>query len=119
MKNKGFTLIELTAIVLILGVIFLVSYPTLENILNKSEKDQLNIDEENIILAAKTYLNKNNSEYDFNVGSKISVPITSLVENELVDSSANIPDCYVVCEVTSNSILDCKVEIIPADVTTQ
>lgn len=113
MKNKGFTLIEITAIVLIFGVIFLVSFPTLENILEKSEKDQQNIDEENIILAAKTYINKHNSEYDFNGGSKISVSITSLVENELIDSNENIPADYVVCEINSNDILDCKLKKFP------
>lgn len=112
-KNRGFTLIEITAVVLILGVIFLVSYPTLENILNKSEKDQLSVDEENIILAAKTYINKHSSEYDFTVGSKLSVQITSLVEDELIDSSDNINVNSVVCEIASDNTLNCKIQKFP------
>ena len=50
MKNKGFTLIEITAVVLILGVIFLISFPTLHNILKKSDKDQVDVDNKNIIM---------------------------------------------------------------------
>ena len=32
-NNKGFTLVEITAVVLILGVIFLISYPTIERLM--------------------------------------------------------------------------------------
>ena len=39
MNKKGFTLIEITAVVLTLAVIFLVSYPTLQHILKKSEEN--------------------------------------------------------------------------------
>ena len=36
MKKTGFTLIEITAVVLILGVIFLISFPTIQRLMKKS-----------------------------------------------------------------------------------
>ena len=71
MNKKGFTLIEITAVVLTLAVIFLVSYPTLHRILKKSEKDENEITDSNIIVAAKTYFNLHNSEYSFLDGSTL------------------------------------------------
>ena len=49
-NNRGFTLIEITAVVLILGVIFLISYPTMERLLKKSEQDKEKYNKDNIIM---------------------------------------------------------------------
>ena len=109
MKNKGFTLIEITAVVLILGVIFLISFPTLHNILKKSDKDQVDVDNKNIIMAAKTYINLHKDDYDFSEGSKQVVYLNDLVKEELVDDDNYSDTNAVICEI-QNAMQVCKVD---------
>lgn len=108
MKNKGFTLIEITAVVLILGVIFLISFPTLSNILKKSEKDQTDVDNQNIIMAAKTYINLHKDNYDFSEGVNQVVYLNDLVEEDLLDNNNYSDSMAVVCEIQNKKQM-CKV----------
>ena len=89
MNSKGFTLIELTAVVLILAIIFLVSFPSLLS-LTKSDKDQ-EYDKmvENLCLAGKSYIYDNEEEYQellSVVNSEIKINISDLIDSELVSS---------------------------------
>ena len=110
MKNKGFTLIEITAVVLILGVIFLISYPTIQRLMKKSEQDKDNYDNENIIMAAKTYLNIHTSEYEFTDGTDINIELSKLVEDDLIDDNDYNENDKVVCHITGND-KQCSVQI--------
>ncbi len=107
MKNKGFTLIEITAVVLMLGVILLISFPTLNNILRKSEKEKNDVNNKDIILAALTYINMHKSDYSFNDGDTISVSMSNLISEQFIDNNHNNKDS-VVCHVNSNKNLDCQ-----------
>lgn len=109
MNKKGFTLIEITGVVLILGVIFLMAYPTLENILKKSDKGQDNLDNENVIMAARTYINLHNSEYEFIEGGFISVSLVDMVKEGLLDNNNYSPLDIVSCKMESNN-LECNVD---------
>ena len=109
MKNRGFTLIEITAVVLILGVIFLISFPTLHNILKKSDKDQVDVDNKNIIMAAKTYINLHKDDYDFNEGATQIVYLNDLVKEELLDDDNYSDTSAVICEI-QNARQVCKVD---------
>ncbi len=51
MKNKGFTLVELLAVIVILGIILLVVMPSVTGILNRSQ-NRLNDEQEQAILNA-------------------------------------------------------------------
>ena len=108
MNKKGFTLIEITAVVLTLAVIFLVSYPTLHRILKKSEKDENETTDSNIIIAAKTYFNLHNSEYSFLDGSTLEVTIDKLVEEDLLESNDYNESSKVVCTI-NNSKQNCVI----------
>lgn len=113
MKNKGFTLIEITAVVLILGVIFLISFPTLHNILKKSEKDKIDVDSKNIIMAAKTYINLHKDAYDFTEGANQVVYLNDLVKEELIDDDKYSQVGVVNCKITNNK-QECTVDKFPA-----
>lgn len=102
MNKKGFTLIEITAVVLTLAVIFLVSYPTLQQILKKSEANETKANTENVIIAAKTYFNLHNSEYSFLDGSNLEVTIDKLVEEDLLESNDYNETSKVVCTINNN-----------------
>ena len=111
MKNKGFTLIEITAIVLILGVIFIMSFPTIQRLMKKSEQDKDRYSSEDINMAAKTYLNIHSSEYEFTDGSDITIKLSKLVEEELIDDNDYGENDTVVCHINGTN-KECSVSII-------
>lgn len=110
MKNKGFTLIEITAIVLIISVIFLLSFPTIQRLMKKTEQDKDNYDSKNLIMAAKTYLNIHNSEYEFIDGTDINIELSKLVEAELIDDNNYNENDKVICHINGTN-KECSVSI--------
>ena len=110
MKKNGFTLIEITAVVLILGVIFLISFPTIQRLMKKSEQDKDSMNNENIIMAAKTYLNIHSSEYEFTDGTDIDILLSKLVEEDLIDDNDYAETDKVVCHINGSN-KECSVVI--------
>ncbi|MFC5733682.1 prepilin-type N-terminal cleavage/methylation domain-containing protein [Cytobacillus gottheilii] len=63
LKNqKGLTLIELLAVIVILGIIAAIAIPSIGGIINKSEKDATVAEGIQIISAAKMYVTSSNPE---------------------------------------------------------
>lgn len=110
MKKTGFTLIEITAVVLILGVIFLISFPTIQRLMKKSEQDKDSMNNENIIMAAKTYLNIHSSEYEFTDGTDIDILLSKLVEEDLIDDNDYAETDKVECHINGSN-KECSVVI--------
>ena len=55
MNNRGFTLIELTGIVLVLAAIFLLTFPALLNTTRADKEKEYNVMVENLCKAGATY----------------------------------------------------------------
>ena len=108
--KKGFTLIEIMAVVLLLATIFLIAYPTLQGILKKSEEDEIKYNKENIIIAAHTYFNLHSSDYTYNEGDKLEVKLNKLVEEDLLDDNEYNDNDKVECTINDNK-KDCEVKI--------
>lgn len=64
MKNKGFTMIELLATIVILGVLMLVAVPSISNILSDNKKQTFLNDAKKFIALAEQADKKNNHRYD-------------------------------------------------------
>lgn len=83
MKNEGYTLIELLAILVILGVIIMISVPSITGVINSS-KDQL-YDEQVRILenAARTYMSENSTLLPDDGNSEF-VKIKDLIDDGII-----------------------------------
>lgn len=73
MNKKGFTLVELIGVVVILGLIALVAFPALLNQINDSKKQVSDSQKEIIISAAKNYVAENKNDYADKSSFEISV----------------------------------------------
>lgn len=92
MKNKGFTLIEVLATVVILSIIMIISYPTLNGMLKKNANEQDIVFRQNAILAAKSYFSLHN-----NVNT---VKVSKLIEEGLLEKNESTHDY-------DNSVVKC------------
>lgn len=93
MNNKGFTLIELVAIVLVIAAIFLVSFPNLLNLLKKDEEKKYDSMVESLCLAGKTYIYNNEVDFKSMIipNNKIEIKISELIANEMVKKNTTNP----------------------------
>lgn len=88
MKEKGFTLVELIATVLILAIVFLYITPKIIEVMNNADDKNVAFIEEKIIAAAKEYV----VDYDKtfisgfeNVNDTRYIEIETLIEKDLVE----------------------------------
>ena len=86
MKNKkGFTLVEVLGVVVLIAIIFLISYTT---ILNHFKRSQDKIDENTFSLlksATKDYMNDNKDDYPENNKNVFCIDVNTLIDNNYID----------------------------------
>lgn len=117
MNDKGFTLIELTALIVVLATIFLVSFPVLINTTREDKEKEYNNMIENLCLAGKTYIYANIDSFEnlSIVDSEIEIKINELivygnVDKKLVNPKTNtsVEKDSLIYTVLADLSLDCK-----------
>lgn len=81
MNSRGFTLVEIIAIIVVLAAIFLISFPTFTNMAKADKEKEYSDMVENLCLAGETYIYSNIEEFSelSIVGSTINIPIEELI----------------------------------------
>jgi prepilin-type N-terminal cleavage/methylation domain-containing protein len=92
MKNKGFTLLEIMATLIIIGIVFLITVPTIGNIINDMRKNAFLESEKGLIRAAQNYLGFYEELYPNNVGEVAELSIATLVDEKFVKEVKNPVD---------------------------
>lgn len=97
MKNKkGFTLIELVAILGIISIIILLGAPILINQIETSRKNKYNNFVSDLCLAAESYINHSNDIEEFddfnNPNDTVNINISSLIANGYIKSNIKNPN---------------------------
>ena len=85
MKNKGFTLIEVLAILVILAVIIMISFPIITSSINSSKKKAYNHQVKTIENAARTYMSQNDNLLPES-GEYVDVKVTDLKNEGLIQN---------------------------------
>lgn len=101
MNKKGFTLVELIGVVVILGLIALVAFPSLLNQISSSKKQISDSQKSLIISAAKNYVDENKNDYADK--TSFEIPVDTLIKEDYL--SEGIISSYAESEiyVTYNS----------------
>lgn len=74
-NNKGLTLVELLAVIVIIGILSSLAVTAISKLLDRSTENYYKDQEDNIALAAQTYTNDNRNLLPFKTGSDNSVTI--------------------------------------------
>ena len=78
MNNKGFTLIELIGVILLLSILAIIVFPSILSSINKSE-NSLNDDNKKLIVAnAKEYVNDNSDLFVKKSGNIYCIKLSTL-----------------------------------------
>lgn len=74
LNNKGFSLVEVLAVVVILGILAVIMVPVVNNVINQNKEDNYNSLKDSILSAARTYISDNryNIELDGTVCSDVN-----------------------------------------------
>lgn len=121
MKNKGFTLVELIAIILVLSIILTVGFTTLSNSLENSNDRKYQTMIKNLEMAAEEYVNlpgvSRKVDEELKEGKRVTIDITDLVNAEVIDQIPTNPKTkkeitgYIIVEKNSNNELIYIVQI--------
>ena len=90
MNKKGFTLIELIGVIVILGILALIAFPSILSSINKSEKNLEGDNKSIIISGAKSYVNDNSDLFLRNNGSSYCIKISTLYREGYTDTVIGI-----------------------------
>lgn len=91
MKQKGFTLVEVLAVIIILGVIGLIVMPAVTGSINDSKDDLYDMQVSNIIEAGKTWSADNLNSLPTISGDSKVVTLQELQENGYIDEDITNP----------------------------
>ena len=91
--NKGFTLVEVLAVIVILGVLMAIMIPSVGNIIQKNKSDSYDSLKKSLVAAAKVYISDNRYEITIDSDSCSSnneVLVTSVLDESLEDGKLSI-----------------------------
>ena len=118
MNSKGFTLVELVAIILILALIFLIALPYIVNSSKENKEKEYNNMVKTLCLAGESYIDANIDlfeEYLQNEGNIITIEISDLIEYGNVEAKTKNPktdksvkDDTLSFTVQNDKSLDCS-----------
>ena len=108
MKNKGFTLVELLAIIILLGLLLTFTYTKILNIADKKEAEIKQSKIDLIENAAIDYMNNDINSYPQTIGAKYCISLEILEDENLIPVDvADIKEDYnfikIIIGVNSNS----------------
>jgi len=89
MNNRGFTLIEVTAVIIILVGIFIVGFPVLGNMTKKEETKKYDNMVKDLCTAGRTYIYSNLDAFPTlsSVNEEININVSILIEYGNVDKN--------------------------------
>lgn len=117
MNTRGFTLIELTAVIVVLAAIFLVSFPAFLNTSRADKEKEYDNMVDDLCMAGKAYIYSNMDDFKelSTIGSKINVSISDLITYGNVDKNTvnvkteqKIQDDTLIYTVLNDYSLECE-----------
>ena len=84
-SKRGFTMVELLAVIVILGILTTLVILSFSNLTERSREEYYNSQEDMLILAAQEYFADYRSRLPKNIGEVVSVTVQTLVSLDYID----------------------------------
>ena len=85
-KQKGFTMVELLAVIVILGVLATISIAAVMGIIEKAKERYYKSQEDNMVMAAQSYLKNNNKSQPKVSGQTVKINLDKLKNAKYIDT---------------------------------
>ncbi len=92
MNKKAFTLVELLAIIIVLGLILTIVVPKIFSTIQKSKEDVYKVKENQMKKAAEDYTLYKNITMPNSIGDTININLTELINAKLVNQIKDLND---------------------------
>lgn len=86
MDKKGFTLVELLAVIIVLSLVAVIAILSVSNTLKKSKNRLREVQINTIIEQAKKYVNETPEAFDKFIEGSICVDVSTLIENDYFEN---------------------------------
>ena len=84
-KKKGFTLVELLATIIILGLLVTIAYVSVTSILDRGNDSYYESQENMLVLAGREYFADHRSELPKEIGDTSTVTLETLIKEKYID----------------------------------
>ncbi len=93
--NSGFTLIEMLAMIIILGILVTIGYISIRSVLDRGHDNYYNSQENMLLLAGREYFADYRSKLPKEIGETSTIPAKTLINESYIDSikDVNKADC--------------------------
>ena len=98
LPTLGFTLVELLAVVVILGIILTIAVPRIMDVIDNTRESAYEINEGMMVSAARNYLVMNESKNPSEPGTMSILTIEELQNSELISSINDAKDSNIDCD---------------------
>ena len=102
MKNKGFTLVELLGVFVVLAIMLIVTVPAITSSLKSADQKEYDSFVNNIIDSAELYVETNREKFPelSSIGGVSAVPIRDLIDSGFLKENTINPDTDEVVDRT-------------------
>lgn len=113
---RGFMLVELIAIIIVLALIFLVAFPNLVNIEKDDKEKQYETMKKDLCTAGENYIYSNKDYFgEFETNKQIKISIEDLIKQELVSetlkdvkTNEEVKNGTLIYKVLDDKTLECE-----------
>lgn len=108
-NKNGFTMIELLAVITLLGIVMVVAIPNVSRLIEKSKESKMESNKNTLLIATKSYLQANKDQYPKSIGEvkKIEANVlksSGFLKEDITDGNKKscMADSYVNVQKKSN-----------------
>lgn len=112
MNKKGFTFIEMLAVVVLLALLVIIAYPIVTNQIKNSNKDLTDAEKEILYSSAYSYIEDNQNDYPIRSGNVFCVNISDLKKAGKIPVTLKHVELEKIVKITVASENDLNYDIV-------
>lgn len=96
--KKGFTLVELLAVIVVLAIILVIAIPSILDLIFKARTGVYKRDEDILVDISRRFISGASRQLPANIGDKLIIPLSELQNNSTIDQIIDPQDSKIACD---------------------